>query len=452
MRLQLPWSRTQPASTPPRILREFVYLDETSVYSLLASWLGAIPSEHVDKRSKSSTNRADVGLSGKSAGVPATVGLSRQLTTGEENQVVRKASVQSTFKLLLEELAPIMKPRPPQGAVPELAFADAVDDEVDRLVASGWLIDPDRLRRGDVLEIEVVLDAEPFFRVSSVMTQLMGLLESSPKLQADSAADLGEATEMTELIKSLMGELVPVRGRVLHYRYVNIADKQWLVHDAVVGQWPEEEQLGAEPVEVVGAAELPYFWKDLRQVLFSQKSYTVMCRLGRDGLQTSWSPIRLLDSLRGIAPDLAGEFDQFNDMLRAALDGADDAAPQVASTPPIVWMIDYVTVLAGQRDVAITSQDVAAAILAGELEVPVELSTDVEVFKPQFAALDKWLDGRGLPVDPGEAVAARTLVVAKNTDLYGSREGPDVLATSTVASATGAVRHLLDVEIVAMYW
>jgi hypothetical protein len=452
MRLQLPWTRTEPASTPPRILREFVYLDETSVYSLLASWLGAIPAEHVDKRSSSKTNRADLGLSGKPAGVPATVGLSRQLTMGEENQVVRKASVQSTFKLLLEELASIMKPRPPSGEVPELAFADAVHDEVERLVASGWLIDPDRLSRGDVLEIEVVLDAEPFFRVSSVMTQLMGLLESSPKLQAESTADFGEATEMTELIKSLMGELVPVRGRVLHYRHVTIAHKQWLVHDAVIDQWPAEERLGAEPVEVVGAAELPYFWKDLRQVLFSEQSYTVMCRLGRDGLQTSWSPIRLLDSLRGIAPDLAGDFDQFNDTLRAALDGAEDAGPHGPSVPPIAWMIDYMTALAGQHDFVITSEDIAGAILAGELEEPVELSTDVESFKLQFAALDRWLDGRGVSVDPIEAVAARKLVVANNTDLYGPRNGSDGPVVSVPASTRSVVRHLLDVEIVAMYW
>src|ERR1700684_3880316 len=82
-------------------LREFVYLDEVSVFSLIASRLGPVANEVT--ASESNFLRSEVGANaGASAGLVGTEissSVASEMTSG--SQVMRKATVESTFRELL---------------------------------------------------------------------------------------------------------------------------------------------------------------------------------------------------------------------------------------------------------------------------------------------------------------------------------------------------------------
>ena len=88
------------ASTQNEPLREFVYLDEVSLYSLVASQVGLIVTELTETQASSfqSEFNASLGLSGPIA--KAELGSRMQSAQSQSSQVLRKSVVQSTFKQL----------------------------------------------------------------------------------------------------------------------------------------------------------------------------------------------------------------------------------------------------------------------------------------------------------------------------------------------------------------
>ena len=78
--------------------REFVYLDEVSVYSLLASHKSGVADTFTESDTASLTT--DVGGSLGAAGTGVNVGFGSHQT--QSSQVVRKATVQSHFRELYE--------------------------------------------------------------------------------------------------------------------------------------------------------------------------------------------------------------------------------------------------------------------------------------------------------------------------------------------------------------
>ena len=78
-----------------------------------------------------------------------------------------------------------------------------------------------------------------------------------------------------------------------------------MVHRAL--QQPLRDKWGVEscPLDIVAVAELSLFWKDIRRVLFSGSRYSLLCRIGRNGLHESWTPVKLVDVVREFVPELA---------------------------------------------------------------------------------------------------------------------------------------------------
>ncbi len=76
-------------------LREFVYLDDTSVYSLVASYGGMIRIQ--ETQTNSATSKIGVGASFSSGFMANESELNASLATtrGQEHQVLRKAVIQS---------------------------------------------------------------------------------------------------------------------------------------------------------------------------------------------------------------------------------------------------------------------------------------------------------------------------------------------------------------------
>ncbi len=173
--------RTKAAVKSQAPLRKFVYLDEVSVYSLIASKLGPIATEFTD--SETTSLASDVEASGGVGMGPLKSGVRSRINTSETrgSQVLRKSIVQTTFKELhdLERARLLLQPRPNES-VPSFRGREF---NLQSLLDEGppWVVATDQLVRApDRLEVE--LEAEPVYQNSAVVSTMIDLVSESPEL------------------------------------------------------------------------------------------------------------------------------------------------------------------------------------------------------------------------------------------------------------------------------
>ena len=301
----------QPAD---RERREFVYLDEVSVLSILASRTGRIATESTESQTSSQSSEVKGSIGVGLGGTKANLGTSVQSSQVEASQVSRRTIIQSSFKELydIERSALAMRPT----TVDHLSTIDSAD-ELERLLGScegnGLLVDPSTLNRGELLEIEVELEADPIFRMATIITTFVGLMEDNEELLQNAVtAQLPEIRSIARLLDSLIAGLVPIRGRLVDYQWIRICSRDVLAHRSLLSEISTDALPEAYPAFLVGVAQSDLFWKDIRRVLFSQARYTVFCRLATNGLTDRWSPVKMADVFSGIAVD-------FDEMIRGSM-------------------------------------------------------------------------------------------------------------------------------------
>lgn len=145
------WRKAERKERGP--LREFVYLDEVAVYSLIASQVGLVVTEITDTQATSLQTELSSGI-GVSTPLKAEVGSKLQAGESQSSQVLRKAIIQTTFEQLRDaaERSKALKLR----AEPDLAPVQSLDD-IKRLATgdgSSLVVPPGRLVRGDLVELE----------------------------------------------------------------------------------------------------------------------------------------------------------------------------------------------------------------------------------------------------------------------------------------------------------
>ncbi len=150
-------------------LREFVYLDEVSVFSLISSRLGSVAAEFTATESRSLTGEL-TGTAGVSASVfKGQIQSRNEAVQTQGTQVLRKATIQATFKELYEYVKAGLMLRTATDAPPDLRNAPDLDAALERSHTEGWATPAHRLARGQLTEIEVELEAEDIFRVGAVV-------------------------------------------------------------------------------------------------------------------------------------------------------------------------------------------------------------------------------------------------------------------------------------------
>ena len=285
--------------------REFVYLDEVSVLSILASRTGRIATESTESRSAthSSEVKSSVGVGfGPSK---ANLGSKMQTAQVEASQVSHKAIIQSSFKDLYDIECPKLSlySASPEH-VPKVDSILGLEELLGSPEGTGLLVDPSALHRGDLLEVQVDLEADPIFRMATIITTFVELMEDNEELlQSTIPGQLPEIRSVARLLDSLLAGLVPIRGRLVDFDWIRIRGLEVLVHRSLLSQMPTDLLSEAHPVFLVGVAQNDLFWKDIRRVLFSQARYTAFCRLATGGLIESWSPVKMADVFSGITAD-----------------------------------------------------------------------------------------------------------------------------------------------------
>ncbi|MGO8870616.1 MAG: hypothetical protein ACLQPH_04305 [Acidimicrobiales bacterium] len=441
---------TKNAGTP---LREFVYLDEVSVYSLMASRLGPIAAEFTE--TESSSLRGEVGTSIQ-AGVPIAKGsinstLNSSHTRG--SQVVRKSIVQTTFKEFLDYERPhlALAPMSPDATVPEIASGDLSKCAASQ--SSGWILDPTTLRRGQLIETDVVLEAESIFRLSAVIAAMLDIAQDSQEwLRAENTSQIGQFQAINRVIENLLVGLVPLRGRAVDYQIVRDNDREWIVHHRILDQLVPPIAETAEPLYIVGVSEESLYWKDIRRVLFAESPYRILARISRRGLNETWNPVKLVDILREVVPEMADTIDTFGRIdikhLRNPL-----RTELAVSSGQIAFesaLVRYASALAQHH-----GKEIDESRLAENECFRFEIHDDIETVEGRrriFARVTREIaTSIEIERDPIVELQLRTEALS---EAGFSPEGQFSVdkPSSNLGAVKGSDEHLLDTEFIAIYW
>jgi len=435
-------------------LREFVYLDEVSVYSLLASRKRGIVTEIIESQTDSLST--DTGNAGSvNVGAAKTTFDSRiQMGHAQSSQVVRKAIIQTTFKDLYDnERVSLALGRPDPNSIPRVRTINDIE-KIAQNPKDTWVVDPNSISRGELLEVEIELEADPVFRMASIVTIVSGILEDIDQLFGSAnATQLSQLKSIPQLLEGLLFGLVPIRGRLVEYVSANIGGCDFLIHQSLLSQIDTESQPETCPVSVVGVTQHDLFWKDYRRVLFSKARYTVFARLATGGLLDAWQPFKVAEVLSGIAPQFDESMRDFGKWTDLATTASSDAVPysetqQGNDNDQVIR--DYATELAKEHG-KILSPEFLDSLLRDIIPNRNWLD-NVDSRRSTLAKVTRRVDAQlGVKTSSEVAYNLRDAVL-KGTGLKG-KLAPQ-MSTGTPREQTSEIdpEKFLNIEIVAIYW
>lgn len=436
-------------------LREFVYLDEVSVYSILASRKGGIATEFTESQTASLNSETGSSLGFGFGPANANVVSKNQSGRTQGSQVLRKAIIQTSFRELYDiEKACLALSPPYADCIPTVRSDADLEEKFEQLIKDGSLVDPSTVRRGELLEVEVTLEADPIFRAASVIATLRELMEDNEHLFGhEIVAQLPQMRSMAQILESLLVGLVPIRGCLVEYKLTNIGGREVLIHRSLLDQIVPGTRLDTHPVYVVGVSQRHLFWKDIRQVLFSDAQHTVFCRLAKQGLAETWNPVKVANVLAGIAPQFDELIHEFSEKVHLAMTAPAGSSPSNVvqqSHSGMQVISEYTTLLSAHHGGNIKTEvikDLAQHILPEQ-----DWLSNVDCRRSVFAKVTKHLD--------------KTLgVETSGEDAYELRNAALRRAGLTVALAptsngrkaehaanSRSQERFLEAEFVAIYW
>ncbi|MBC9954737.1 hypothetical protein ICM05_08780 [Leucobacter sp. cx-42] len=426
-------------------LREFVYLDEVSLRSLLSSLKGDLRDGTSEDSSDTLELEAEAMVEANTPLVGKAGASSRFQTSNSSSiQTSRKATVQSWFRdfRTIEGIRLVEKATPTKAATDIEALKRT--DDTSLKVASRDLV------RGSLVEFRVELAADPVYHLSTVTSELAGMADDYPEMFAagGGAEVLHELAPVRKVLERLLAGLVPIRATSLDYVVIQLDGTEYVVHKELI----QGLDLNSEPLQIVGVTELLAYWKDLRRVIFSEAEFTLLARISRTGIQSSWTPVKLADIFREMVPQLVAQ-------INAA--GKVPFAPQVDETSPVMHKLrealaHYATHALALSGTVLEHPDQAElAYLIETLKVRVASISDQ---RSAFKVLHRWIEGH-----VSEGISSEQSYELRETardetglSLFPALDTSVANASVQIGSEQKEVQvereRLLDVEIIAIYW
>lgn len=424
-------------------LREFVYLDEVSLRSLLSSKKGEITDSTSKENAESFEDESRGSASIGAVSIGKIESTSRFQTRNSSTlQTAKKATVQSWFL----ELDQIDQIRTVETVQEVQSFTNL--QQITSCSDSSVSIEAKKLERGELVEFRVRLSADPIFHLVTLIAEFKGMAEDYPDMVAANGGlkQFNKIEGITRILQRLLAGLIPVRAELLDYVAVDIKGVEYLTHvDAV-----KELDLQRKPVEIVCVTELDAYWKDIRRVLFSNSEFTMLCRVSRSGLQEKWTPIKLADLLSGFVPELS---DQLDSAMRFMTDPHNIGRSQVDVNDRAKQALSiYANAFCSEIEAEITEQQSAEIeSMISTLEV---VDHSVISQKNAFKETGRFISEiTGETISPEKDLELRehARIEANLPYLNSSIYGTSATQSTGVAGKPDAKRFL-DVEAVAMYW
>lgn len=423
-------------------LREFVYLDEVSLRSLLSSQTGGV----TDTTSEQSTDGSTAEIAGIVGANPGFVAkaevVSRYQTSNSSTiQTSRKATVQSWFR----EFHQIPGLRMIEPSKP--STTPATSDELLAIEDKSLLVSSGELRRGRLVEFRIRLAADPVFHLGTMVSEFTAMAEDYPEMFAagNTLAGLHEVQPINKILQRLLAGLIPIRALAVDYEVVELDGAEYVVHKDMNSQ----TKIPARPLEIVGVTEQEAYWKDLRRVLFSDAEFTVLARISRSGLHDTWTPVKLADLFADLTPELV---DQINASSRGAFSGVPSTSQESSAEMRLRDAL-HIYADALRTEVGGTLTDEQVSTVALEIDLLKVRATTVSDQRSAFATITNRITGYlGTGPTPARALELRE----KARSDAGLSLFPGVasqLARKTEDQESDPRdERLLDVDVVAVYW
>ena len=452
------WRRRKAFTKQKADLREFVYLDEVSVYSLIASRLGPIAAEFTETQTESLQGEVGGSLGAGLSNTKAEVSSRALSGQTHGSQVLRKSTVQATFKELyeyeLERDTFVMKPLAEDLELPRIRSIEELIQSIPSLVFDGWIVDPGKLKRGQLLEAEIQLESEAIYQVSTMVSSLSDIILEDPKLFGDNLSNqLLQMESIGRILEKLLVGLVPIRGQVIDYCIAEFEEKAWIVHNKLFKELPESEMPSTRLLYVVGVAEQSLFWKDIRRILFSKARFRVLCRMAQDGLRDSWTPVKLAHVLEALAPELANQINIAGSNTFANLSKAGKFTTIREQKQRSMYnaLIGYATLLADHYSLALTSQD--TEIISQLADQNSDFNNSQKDRREAFGEIAKFLHERfDLKREPDIFADYRVKALSDAGLDFSGQVLPLIAQKGNTSTNIAVNERFIDTEFIAIYW
>ena len=424
--------------------REFVYLDEVSVTSLVAARDGSIAETIRDTltRASESETKLTAGLESKIAKLGSESRVRTTETTAKE--VVRRAVIQGTFRDLRtggSKNIPLTNDRrygrPPK--LPTLRTEEELRNSARKLTKAGALLPVDSIARGDVLELEVKLDADSTYRVVTAISSILEIVNGREALFGIDDASYEQMLPIVEIIDRLMVGLVPIQGISTRFRVVSIDGRDHIIDESIL-EPGSEIAITAAPLEVVGVTEFKSYWKDLRRVLFTDSMYTAYVRVESPELRDGWNPVKLTDVLRSVHIDIDALIRELPDSFDPGL-----IAPTAEATvDPKAMLLAFGERLAVEVNSSVAHEQLleAAAQAGDDFDLAMDIQGRRQAFDIVVNAVDPNADRETVRRIRDEALASLPAAPEPTHQ-------PTTAGNLPTAKDSG---RKLEVEFVAIYW
>ncbi|MEL7750498.1 MULTISPECIES: DUF6414 family protein [Citromicrobium] len=450
---QFPWVGRRNAKPEPlpigqtEPLREFVYLDEVSLASLLASQKGEATENVTSQSGDESTAEVGGKVSSNTPMTPSAEVSSRFQTTNSNSlQTVSKATAQSRFREL-HKFDYLRKIKP----VEVLKSATSLEDLKDGSYENTCYRASD-LKRGDLVEFKVQLSASWIFQISTMVAEFSEMFDQSPTMFMESVnfLDLYQAKNANKIISKLLAGLIPVDGVVSDYVVIADGEQNLIVHRNAISGFPIE----CSELRIVGVTEHLAYWKDIRRVLFADNEFTMLCRLSKSGIQNDWNPIKVADIFRDFAPDLARQIETSSRaaMTQSASSKRADMVEPIAAQLALALarykdrLLSEIAHDVSEEELVALDRSIAALLLE---------NTSAEGQRAAFAKVKALIEvSTRQEIDPSVDFDARE-AVRKSLDLplfprsQNFANEPKINESSAFDEEP---KNLLDVEVIAIYW
>lgn len=437
-------------------LREFVYLDEVSVVSLSSSLRGALTEEITD--SESSTLKTDSRFE-MGAHVPylkSKTGYSAEMSTSEGRQILRKSTIQSKYKDLMDDLSNRLK-------VLHYTQEITAPSDVAKLLAEikewkpedniGWLKPVSDFVRGDIVEFEVELAADVVYGAGLTLSSMAGVLKRIGQVDQSGLdeATINQLQVLSEVLTQLLIGLIPVKSKVVGWKVLEYDKRLFLVTDDVASKLSNSKKVIISLLFITGVLEETLFWKDVRQVLFNNHRMKVLCRI-TESMSKEWNPIKMFDVLMSILPSIPDELAPLSSgkwlqdsFAQGAAQQQNDSGIPVLNDKEIVRK--YVDIVSVEEKVEIPSEKKELLIAAGLVAASDGTYTSrVNILKSVDRIMKEELS---IDIDGDKLVKYRTLAMSSPK----LDDGEEILRKieEHVEKETEK-EYYINSEVISIYW
>jgi hypothetical protein len=409
-------------------IREFIYLDEIGVESMLAAVDGEILVQTTKSTSRSREFTAGATKLGDAPLGAAEVATGLRVGRTRAQEETRKSVAQSAFaRFRRNNYQSFVLRQTPTYRWLAKRRVNALDPKALRKYGAGVPIK--NLRRGDLIELEVTLAAADSYQVRTAINAVADVVYSFPDLlPLEQREAFRQVRPLTALIDNLNGEAIPVVAALPNLQRVDIEGEAWLTVT------PGESN---DDVEFHAVTMPNWFWGDLGRTLFQSRRYTVLCRIIDPTLRHESASSYVGAILNVIHPQLAATVDNIGPTMMGALR---QGTVRGANRQPSAWLIAYADGVAELTKSTRTGPDLSKMPAIDVKQTPMAKQLEF------FAAIDHHY---GIASgEMAEELSALRHGVRDQFGLWPWSESPQ----ASTPDVSAAVTPRLEVELIAAYW